>query len=1004
MSNTPESVVKYDSSHQVIEDIVYSLSNHIFSYAEHVPLNHYLTQWNKSGRQNGFSNDVELYNLEARSGAPGLLLGSYTAAISSPGVYSMITPSSSLSLMNPLISNIGLFYGASKPLVLHVAALDYVDQAYRTDNTSVLDFAYLNNFTVFTSQSNVEAAHMALASTIAAKTSPTVHVYEPDAIVTALAPGLPNLDVGAVVDCFNSFSTNEDPVQNAANALTHINDHFSTNYKSIEYEGSSSASKVFVTFGKTETAAVRNLFAANQDLGLLSIRAFPFSVEDLHRSLPSTCTKIVILSQVRSTAVSSPSFYYSSILASLLDTETLRFSVQEHRYAVKESLTTESLYNALSDSLGLNYAPSKAPKVEKTISFWELDSNEYNVPNLVSTHRTDKSRSVAFRTLYDNLVLAGVRFSTVQLSTQNALLTDVVQGLNADISVVVNDKIPSYYRVLANAAEHSVCLLQTTVSHEETVSKLPYEFLTDIINKHVKLVLVNPKKFVINGSNLPILSAYVQLFKPGLSSEEAFSVLCKEKGFNETVRNSALDSLKEALTFVNVEKAALEAREPSDKQLPTQPVETSFGPNPIKSLEEEVAPRATSWETLAQQMMFSEAYNKHDALRPDVSERVYTVRVKSNKRLTPSTYNRNIFHIEFDLGNSGLTYDIGEALGVYGVNNKAHVVDFINEYGLNANELIQVPSIFYKDHWETRTVYQALSQNLDIFGKPTKKFYEQLAQYETDEKERADLDTLVSPVGAPDFKRRAEVDMLTYADVLKEFRQAKLNASDLAVIVPPIKRREYSISSSQRKHQDSVHLLIVVVDWKDGMGRDRYGQCSHYLSGLQVGDPVTVAVKSSVMKLPKSPEKPIVMAGLGTGLAPFRAFLQFKEWQRLQGIPSGDVVLYLGSRTQREEYLYGEDWEAYHAANLLTYVGQAFSRDQPYKIYIQDVMRSSKELLKKTLVDEGGSFYLCGPTWPLPEITSVLEEVIQSSYSEAVDARKIIEQWKEERRFVIEVY
>ncbi|EPY51321.1 sulfite reductase NADPH flavoprotein subunit [Schizosaccharomyces cryophilus OY26] len=1004
MTNTPETSVKFDTSHQVIEDIVYSLSNHIFSYAEHVPLNRYLTQWNDSGRKNGFSNNVELFNLEARSGAAGLLLGSYTAAISSPGVYAMITPSSCLSLMNPLISNIGLFYGTSKPLVLHVAALDYVEQAYRTDNTSVLDFAYLNNFTVFTSQSNVEAAYMALASTIAAKKSPTVHVYEPDAIVSALAPSLPTLDTEAVIDCFNSFESDQDPIQNAANALTHINNHFSTKYKPVEYEGSSSASKVIVTFGKTETTAARNLLAANQDLGLLSIRTFPFSVEELHRSLPSACRKVVVLSQVRSTSVSSPSFYYSSILASLLDTENLQFSVEEQRYAVKESLTTNSLYKALSDSLGLNYASPVASKVEKSISFWELDSSEYYIPYLVSAHRTDKSRSVAFRTLYDNLVLAGVRFTTIQLSGRDVLLTDVAHDLEADVSVVANDKIPSYYRVLANAAKQSICLLQTSISHEEITSKLPYEFLTDITNKEIKLVLVNPKKFAINGSNLPILSAYVQLFEPGLGATEAFNVLCKEKGFNETIRNSAIDSLKEALSFVNVEEASLKEREPSDRQLPSVAAETSFGSNPIKSLEEDVAPRTSSWETVAQQMMFPEAYKKEDVLRPDVSEQVYTVRVKSNKRLTPASYSRNIFHIEFDLGNSGLTYDIGEALGVYGVNNKKHVLDFIEEYGLDADELIQVPSTFYKGHWETRTVYQALSQNIDIFGKPTKKFYEQLAQYETDEKERSDLETLVSPVGAPDFKRRVEVDMLTYADVLKEFKHAKLSASELAVVVPLIKRREYSISSSQRKHKDSVHLLIVVVDWKDGMGRDRYGQCSHYLSRLRAGDPVTVAVKSSVMKLPKSPEKPIVMAGLGTGLAPFRAFLQFKEWQRLQGIPSGDIVLYLGSRTQREEYLYGEDWEAYHAANLLTFIGQAFSRDQPYKIYIQDVMRSSKELLKKTLIDEGGSFYLCGPTWPLPEITGVLEEVIQSSASEPIDARRVIEQWKEERRFVIEVY
>ncbi|KAK7687497.1 sulfite reductase [NADPH] flavoprotein component [Cerrena zonata] len=97
------------------------------------------------------------------------------------------------------------------------------------------------------------------------------------------------------------------------------------------------------------------------------------------------------------------------------------------------------------------------------------------------------------------------------------------------------------------------------------------------------------------------------------------------------------------------------------------------------------------------------------------------------------------------------------------------------------------------------------------------------------------------------------------------------------------------------------------------------------------------------MKLPPLPEQPIVMSGLGTGLAPFKAFIEEKIWQKQQGMTIGEIYLYMGSRHKKEEYLYGELWEAYQDAGILTHIGAAFSRDQPEKIYIQDKIRASIE-------------------------------------------------------------
>lgn len=150
------------------------------------------------------------------------------------------------------------------------------------------------------------------------------------------------------------------------------------------------------------------------------------------------------------------------------------------------------------------------------------------------------------------------------------------------------------------------------------------------------------------------------------------------------------------------------------------------------------------------------------------------------------------------------------------------------------------------------------------------------------------------------------------------------------------------------------------------------------------------------------------MAGLGTGLAPFRAFVQYRAWQKQQGIPIGAVLLYMGSRHQREEYLYGEEWEAYEAAGVITHIGKAFSRDQPAKIYIQDRMRQSLKEIIQAYVAEEGSFYLCGPTWPVPDVQEVLQEALEVEAKERgvakMDSRRRIEELKDDGRYVLEVY
>lgn len=146
------------------------------------------------------------------------------------------------------------------------------------------------------------------------------------------------------------------------------------------------------------------------------------------------------------------------------------------------------------------------------------------------------------------------------------------------------------------------------------------------------------------------------------------------------------------------------------------------------------------------------------------------------------------------------------------------------------------------------------------------------------------------------------------------------------------------------------------------------------------------------------------MAGLGTGAAPFRAFLQHLALLSSQGQEIGPVYYYFGSRHQASEYLYGEEIEAFVLDGVITRAGLAFSRDGTKKVYIQHKMLEDSEALSQMLHDKKGVFYLCGPTWPVPDVYEALVNALVKYQGFAPEqASTYIESLKEEERYVLEV-
>ncbi|CBQ74019.1 related to MET10-sulfite reductase flavin-binding subunit [Sporisorium reilianum SRZ2] len=468
---------------------------------------------------------------------------------------------------------------------------------------------------------------------------------------------------------------------------------------------------------------------------------------------------------------------------------------------------------------------------------------------------------------------------------------------------------------------------------------------------------------------------------------------------------------------------------------PTQIRYNGFGPNPdAATVGVEAAPFRSTWAQSAWQHLFSEAYETQaDSLRPDLPEQTWVVEVTENRRLTPVDYDRNVFHMELSTKGTDLKYEVGEALGVHGWNDEHEVAEFIRWAGFDADEVVNAPSLTEAGKHESRTVFQTLQQNLDVFGKPPKRFYEELGKLATNRDEARWLRFISSAEGSATFKKLSEIETLTYADVLRMFPSARLPIDQLLTLVEPIKPRHYSIASAQSAVGESVHLLIVTVDWKTPSGSARYGQCTRYLSQLKPGAKVTVSLKPSVMKLPPIDTQPIIMAGLGTGAAPFRAFIQARAHKKAQGIDVGPLVYYFGSRYRSAEYLYGEELEAYTQDGVIQHMGLAFSRDTSKKVYIQHKILEDGDLLTQYLgleiekleaaggkaevvlqdglindddVEEGnkGYFFVCGPTWPVPDIHEALVGAFVKKGLTKDQAEKKMEALKEDERYVLEVY
>ncbi len=363
-------------------------------------------------------------------------------------------------------------------------------------------------------------------------------------------------------------------------------------------------------------------------------------------------------------------------------------------------------------------------------------------------------------------------------------------------------------------------------------------------------------------------------------------------------------------------------------------------------------------------------------------ENPFPARLSVNQKITGRDSTKDIRHIEINLEESGITYQPGDALGIWFDNDADLVGEVLALTGLSGDEATAQGPLraALTRHFELTRLHGGFITGLaDISGNAALK---DLAG------DKAQVNALVAS---------AQV-----VDVLKRF-PATLTAEQLVKLLRPLTPRLYSIASAQSEVEEEVHLTVGVVRYPQEDGTVRSGGASSYLADRLAEDAeVRVFVEhNDNFRLPANPDTPVIMVGPGTGIAPFRAFLQEREAQGAEG----KNWLFFGNPHFTQDFLYQVEWQRYVKSGLLSKISLAFSRDQANKIYVQDRLREAGLELYQWL-EAGAHFYVCGDANHMAkDVQEALLDVISDhGHKSREEAEEYLSELRRAKRYQRDVY
>uniref|UniRef100_A0A486XTR9 Sulfite reductase [NADPH] flavoprotein alpha-component n=1 Tax=Rheinheimera sp. BAL341 TaxID=1708203 RepID=A0A486XTR9_9GAMM len=363
----------------------------------------------------------------------------------------------------------------------------------------------------------------------------------------------------------------------------------------------------------------------------------------------------------------------------------------------------------------------------------------------------------------------------------------------------------------------------------------------------------------------------------------------------------------------------------------------------------------------------------------------FAAELYTKQKITGRDSTKDVRHIEISLADSGLTYQPGDALGIYFSNDEALVRELLLLTAIARDTPVQLAG-------ETLPIEQALTEYLEL----TQSYPAFVEKYAS-----ATNNAALTALAADKAALRAYISERQIIDIVRD-QPGLLSAQQLTDALRKQQPRLYSIASSQAEVEDEVHLTVGVLRY-DAFGQPHLGGASGFLAErLAEGEKLKVFVEqNNNFRLPGNDDTPVIMIGPGTGIAPFRAFLQERDARAA----SGKNWLFFGNPHFTQDFLYQLELQNYLKRGVITKLSVAFSRDQAEKVYVQDKLRAQGREVWQWLQD-GAHLYICGDANRMAkDVQQALIDIVQQYGAKTAEqAQTYIEELRLAKRYQKDVY